>query len=113
MYAINVKDVKVKQLPGRDVYVLTEHLDTKNLTVGVCEVPPNSTMTPHKHWQEETIFILQGTGNCVVNGVKSPISPGTLIHFPSDSEHCTTNETDELLRFVFIFSPTVVVGSYG
>ena len=113
MNTINLKDVKVKPLPGRDVYVLTEHLDTKNLTVGICEVPPKSTMTPHKHWQEETIYILHGTGHVVVNGVEESIAPGTLIHFPSDSEHCTTNDTDEVMQFVFIFSPTVVVGSYG
>ena len=64
MNTINLKDVKVKPLPGRDVYVLTEHLDTKNLTVGICEVPPKSTMTPHKHWQEETIYILTWYWSC-------------------------------------------------
>ena len=113
MNTINVENVQVKPLPGRDVYVLTEHLDTKDLTVGVCEVPPNTTMTPHKHIQEETIFILEGTGHVVVNGVEEPIKPGTLVLFPSNSEHCTTNETDGVMRFVFIFTPKVIVGSYG
>jgi quercetin dioxygenase-like cupin family protein len=113
MNTINLKDVKVKALPGRDVYVLTEQLATKNLTVGICEVPPKSTMVPHKHVQEETIFILQGNGHVVVNGEKESVCPGTLIHFPSNLEHFTANETDETMRFVFIFSPTVIVGSYG
>lgn len=113
MNTINVDNVQVKQLPGRDVYVLTEHLDTKNLTVGICEVPPNTTMFPHSHEQEETIFILEGSGYVDINGVKEDIKPGTLILFPSNAQHCTTNETDQVMRFVFIFSPKVIVGSYG
>jgi quercetin dioxygenase-like cupin family protein len=113
MNTINLKDVKVKALPGRDVYVLTEHLATSNLTVGICEVPPKSTMIPHKHVQEETIYIMHGTGHVIINGDKEDVCPGTLVHFPSNSEHCTTNETDETMRFMFIFSPKVVVGSYG
>lgn len=113
MYSINLKDVKVKELPGRDVYVLTENLKVENLTIGICEVPPQSTMIPHKHSQEETIYVLRGQGYVVVNGEKEIISPGTLVHFPSNAEHCTTNESDEIMQFIFSFSPPVVVGSYG
>lgn len=113
MHTVNLKDVKVKELPGRNVYVLTEHLPVTNLTVGICEVPPRSTMLPHKHAQEETIYILRGEGYVVINGQKEAVAPGTLVHFPPNSEHCTTNETDELMQFMFSFSPPVVVGSYG
>ncbi len=113
MHTINLKDIKVKALPGRNVYVLTENLDVRNLTNGICEVPPHSTMIPHRHSQEETIFVLKGQGYVVVDGEKETISEGTLVHFPSNAEHCTTNESDEVMRFIFSFSPTVVVGSYG
>jgi quercetin dioxygenase-like cupin family protein len=113
MYTINIKDVNVKELPGRNVYVLTENLKVDNLTVGICEVPPLSSMVPHKHSQEETIYILHGQGYVVINGVKERISPGTLVHFPSNAEHCTTNESDEVMKFLFSFSPPVIVGSYG
>ncbi len=113
MHTINLKDVKVKELPGRNVYVLTENLEVQNLTVGICEVPPRSTMILHKHTQEETIYILRGHGYVVINGEKEAITQGTLVHFPSNAEHCTTNETDEIMQFLFSFSPPVVVGSYG
>ena len=113
MHTINLKDVAKKELPGRDVYVLTEKLQVKNLTVGICEVPPHSTMSPHKHSQEETIYVLRGQGHVIVGGEKEAISSGTLIHFPSDVEHQTSNESDEVMQFMFSFSPTVIVGSYG
>jgi quercetin dioxygenase-like cupin family protein len=113
MYTTHLKDVQMKELPGRDVYVLTEKLQVKNLTIGICEVQPRSTMTPHKHSQEETIYVLRGQGHVVVGGVKETISPGTLVHFPSNIEHYTSNEGDEVMQFLFSFSPTVIVGSYG
>lgn len=113
MHSIQLKDVKVKELPGRNVYVLTENLNMSNLTVGICEVPPRSTMIPHRHSQEETIYVLQGQGYVTIDGEKEEIAPGTLVHFPPAAEHCTTNESDETMRFIFSFSPPVVVGSYG
>ena len=113
MHTINLKDVKVKKLPGRDVFVLTENLKTENLTLGICEVPPRSSMIPHKHVQEEVIYILRGQGYVVVGGEKEQVAPGTLIHFPSNVEHFTSNESEETMQFLFSFSPPVVVGSYG
>ena len=113
MNTINLKDVRVKELPGRNVYVLTENMNVENLTIGICEVPPRSTMVPHRHSQEEAIYILHGQGYVVIDGEKEKIAPGTLVHFPSNAEHCTTNETDEIMQFLFSFSPPVVVGSYG
>lgn len=113
MHCVHLKDVKVKELPGRNVYVMTENLDVNNLTVGICEVPPHSTMIPHRHSQEETIYILNGQGYVTIDGEKEAIAPETLVHFPSNIEHCTTNETSETMRFLFSFSPPVVVGSYG
>ena len=113
MRATNIEQIEQKQLPGRAVKVLTEALPTENLTVGICEVPPRSTMDPHHHVEEEVIYILEGHGHCNVEGDDIPIEPDTLVHFPSDVEHFTANESDEVMRFVFCFSPTVVVGSYG
>jgi quercetin dioxygenase-like cupin family protein len=113
MHTINLKDVNAKELPGRKVYVLSEQFAASHLTVGICEVPPNSTMLPHRHSQEETIYIIRGYGHVVIDGEEEPVSPGTLVFFPSDSQHCTSNETDEVMQFMFCFSPQVVLGSYG
>jgi quercetin dioxygenase-like cupin family protein len=113
MYTAQLKDIVKKELPGRNVYVLTEKLPVEKLTVGVCEVPPKSTMIPHKHSQEEIIYIFRGHGHVIVDGTMEVVFPGTLVHFPSNKEHCTSNESNETMQFVFCFSPTVVVGSYG
>jgi quercetin dioxygenase-like cupin family protein len=104
--------VEKKQLPGRSVKVLTDLLLAKNITFGICELPPNSAMDPHRHVQEELIFILQGYGFVNVAGKKESITPGTLVHFPSGEVHFTVNESNQVMKFTFCFSPQVVVGSY-
>ena len=113
MYTVNVKEVIKKELVGRDVYVLTEKLPVEKITSGICEVPPNSVMKPHKHEQEELIFILDGYGYVIIDGNKESISEGSLVHFPSSKEHLTCNESNDVMRFIFMFTPTVIVGSYG
>jgi quercetin dioxygenase-like cupin family protein len=104
--------VESKQLPGRTVKVLSEALPVRNLTFGLCEVPPHAAMFPHGHVQEEVIFILEGHGNVDIGGQKESVRAGSLVHFPSGVEHFTTNEGDGVMRFAFCFSPPVVLGSY-
>lgn len=109
---VNIDEIDVKQLPRRSVRVLTDSLSVGSMTFGVCEVPPHTAMDPHQHVQEEIIWILDGYGKVNVDGRQEQIRPGTLIHFPSNSSHFTVNESDQLMRFTFCFSPPVVVGSY-
>ena len=110
--SINSDQVETKKLPGRDVKVLSDALQVKNLTFGLCEVPPQAAMNPHGHTQEEVIFILEGHGHVNIGGQQEQIRQGTLVHFPSGVEHVITNQSDGLMRFTFCFSPPVKVGSY-
>ena len=55
-YTVNFDHVDWITLPGRLVKVLSKSLPVKKITLGICEVPPHSTMNPHSHWQEELIF---------------------------------------------------------
>lgn len=112
MKTVRVDQVPQRELPGRSVRVMSEMISARNMTFGICEVPPHSAMPPHSHVQEELIFILDGRGTTVISDVTYPVVPGTLVIFPSGEEHQTRNDGDEVLRFTFCFSPTVVVGSY-
>lgn len=109
---ISIESVSPQQLPGRSVRVLSDALPIRNLTFGICEVPPRSEMQPHSHVQEEVIFILEGHGVVSIDGVVEKVEPGTLAHFASGAEHYTANEDEIVMRFAFCFSPPVVVGSY-
>ena len=115
MFTLNEEDVSRLDLPGRTCKVLVgnEKLAAENLTFGVTEVDATSKMTPHKHEQEEVIFILRGHGRVTINDKPEEIKEGTVIYLPSNSEHAIENESSETMKFTFAFSPTIKVGSYG
>lgn len=111
-HTTNANQAELTELPGRSVRVLSKALPVENMTLGICEVPPHSSMYAHSHSQEELTYILKGHGYVEINGTKEAIGPGTLVHFPPNAEHHTVNESDEGMQFLFCFSPQVVVGSY-
>jgi quercetin dioxygenase-like cupin family protein len=116
MYTANERDVPEIKLPGRTCKVMvgSNVLTAKNMTFGVTRVPPYGKMTPHIHKnEEEVIYILEGSGSVVVNNTEEVIEPGSAIYLPAGSEHFIHNKSADAMRFVFSFSPPVIVGSYN
>src|SRR3990167_7782084 len=95
------------ELPGRTCRVLVgnDRLKAENLTFGVTEVPPKTKMSPHKHVQEEVIFVLSGHGETKVDEHVEEIKEGTAIYLPSNVEHFIENKSNRIMRFTFAFSP--------
>ncbi len=115
MYTRSERDVSVIDLPGRRIRVLAgqNSLPAKFLTFGVTELPPRGKMSPHLHTkEEEVIFILEGRGDVYVDNQKESLEPGTVIYLPVGKEHYLHNTSATTMRFVFAFSPPVIVGSY-
>lgn len=115
MNTIRENEVKWLELSGRRCRVMVggNHLKADNFTFGITEVPPQSKMSPHQHVQEEVIYILRGWGGVQVDGRTERIEQGTAIYLPSNSEHYLENKSDEVMKFIFAFSPPVKIGSYG
>ena len=116
MHTINERNVEQLELPGRSCRVIVggSHLKSDHMTFGVTEVPANSRMSPHTHKsEEEIIFIVQGEGEVVIDGETEPLEAGTAIVLPVGSEHYIENKSDKTMRFSFVFSPPVKIGSYG
>ena len=56
------------------------------LGVNLIRIPPGKeSFIPHAHTiQEEFVFILEGAGEMVLDGVAHPIGPGDFVGFPTD-----------------------------
>ena len=115
MNTVHERDVNMLELPGRCCRVIVggDHLKADYLTFGVTEVPPGAKMSPHTHErEEEVIYILQGWGEVVVDGIAEKLEKGTTIYLRVGSEHHIENKSSETMRFTFSFSPPVKIGSY-
>ena len=115
MNVLTEQDGNRVELPGRTCTVLvgTGALPSQKLTMGVTEVPPHTRLASHTHSREdEAIYVMEGEGVVEVDGKEDRIGKGFAILLPSGSEHRIENSGASVLRFVFAFSPPVVVGSY-
>lgn len=107
--AIHMKDVKgVRREPPRTSWVLVSEktVGAQNLAVGVNETAPGSMVPAHKHENEEEVMLfLSGRGVFVTEDEEIPIEPGVCVYNPPGGEHKILNTGDEVLRFVWIYSP--------
>lgn len=106
---VHIKDVKGNQPdPVRMSWLLVSEktVGAQNLSMGVNETYPGGMVPEHTHEKEEEInLFLSGRGNFVTDGREISLEPGIAIYIPPGKPPKIINTGDEVLRFVWIFSP--------
>jgi len=62
-------------------------VEGERIQIGMIRMPKGTGARPHSHPNEQWIYIVQGTVECEVDGVKSRVSPGSLIYIPANAVH--------------------------
>ncbi len=106
---IDIANVEGKLLdPPRTSWLLVSEktVGAKNLAVGVNETKVGSKVPRHKHeTEEEVMYFLQGKGQFITDEEVIELKPGICIYNPPGSFHEIVNTGDEILKFVWIYSP--------
>ena len=68
----------------------------------VFEVKPGSSTPFHSHSWEHEVFILSGKGIVKGEGKEKPIAEGTVVFVAPNEEHCFTNTSSDVLRFICV-----------
>lgn len=65
---------------------------------GLMRMPKGTGSRPHRHPNEQWIYVLEGTLEAEVEGVKSRVPAGSLVFIPSNAVHCAkaTDDADVL-----------------
>ncbi len=107
--AVHIKDVPgVRRDPPRVSWILVSEktVGAQNLAVGINETAPGSMVPEHTHdAEEEVMLFLSGRGTFVTDGQEIPLEPGVCVYNPPGGKHKIVNTGDEVLRFVWIYSP--------
>ena len=73
---------------------------------------PENLNTRHCHDKYEIIYVVEGSGKYVVEGVEYPISPRTLMIFPPLVYHCVSVDADSVYeRCVIHFDKSDIIQS--
>ena len=62
-------------------------VEGERIQVGLIRMPKGTGARPHSHPNEQWIYILQGTLESEVEGVKARVSAGSLVYIPANAVH--------------------------
>lgn len=80
---------------------------SERFAMGVSIVEPGKTHEVHSHPAEETIFVLSGVGEILINGTERvPLAPETAVVLRPDEPHGLTNSGEEPLRCLWVYAPS-------
>lgn len=103
-------------LPGRDLrWIITKkNVNAQHCTMCVIEVSPGQTVRPaHSHPNgEEVIYIIQGSGRVMIDGIVEPVKHGSAVLFPQGSVHMLQNSGDVQMKVACFFAPPTTLDNY-
>lgn len=94
--------------PPRTSWILISEqtVGAQNLAMGVNETHVGGQVPPHKHEKEEEVmFFIQGKGQFITEDEVIELKPGICVYNPPGGMHSIVNTGDEVLKFVWIYSP--------
>jgi mannose-6-phosphate isomerase-like protein (cupin superfamily) len=114
---VNIKDVKgERREPPRTSWILISEkmVGSQNLSMGVNETYPGGMVPDHIHESEEEVMLfLAGRGLFITDDEQIPLEPGMAVYNPPGGKHRIVNTGDEVLRFVWIYSPQLKTHRIG
>jgi quercetin dioxygenase-like cupin family protein len=62
-------------------------VEGERIQIGLIRMPRGTGARPHSHPNEQWVYVLQGTLESEVEGVKSRVPAGSLIYIPANAVH--------------------------
>ncbi len=75
-------------------------VEGERIQIGLIRMPRGTGARPHSHPNEQWIYVMQGTLEAEVAGVKSTAARGSLIYVPANAVHTVLATTDEDVLFL-------------
>ena len=113
---VDETSVEAHDVPGRSLrWVITkDNTNAQHCSMSVIEVHPGQTVRPaHSHPNgEEVIYILNGTGRVMIEGVVEPVKGGCAVLFPQGSIHMLQNTGQDKMKVACFFAPPSDFSNY-
>ncbi|KAI1042031.1 hypothetical protein LB505_012154 [Fusarium chuoi] len=74
-----------------------------SMCVGIATCPSNGTLALHQHSQSEIYYVLEGSGQVEIEGVRHHVKAGTVLWIPGDAMHGAFCGPDETLKWLYVF----------
>ncbi len=85
-------------------YLADHEVGSHDVTQFLGVIDP-SRAPDHGHVYDEVIYVVEGEGTLHLDGMHTPIGPGSCIHLPPLVEHCLENHGPGPMRVLGVFHP--------
>ena len=62
-------------------------IEGERIQIGLMRMPRGTGGRPHRHPNEQWIYVVEGTLESEVDGVQSRVGPGSLLYVPANAVH--------------------------
>ena len=101
MAIIDNTEVEIFELPGIKHQTVAGHEQGVNsMEVWLQTIVPGASTPVHCHACEEVVVILNGSGDCIVDGKTSKFGPNSTLIIKPDIVHQIVNSSTEEIRLV-------------
>ncbi len=108
-YSWAAKDIKFEDHPkfsGVKIAVLVDSAKTDRMSVSILKIAPGVEIPVHTHdVQLDSIYVVEGHGEALVNGNWIPVGPGDYILVLPQEEHAVRNNGGQELMLFIVHSP--------
>jgi len=106
---VDINDVAgIYREPPRTSWILVSEqtVGSQGLAMGVNETHVGGMVPEHKHEKEEEVmYFIQGKGQFITKNETIELKPGICVYNPPGEYHSIINTGDEVLKFVWIYTP--------
>jgi quercetin dioxygenase-like cupin family protein len=75
-------------------------VEGERIQIGLIRMPRGTGARPHSHPNEQWVYVMQGTLESEVEGVKSRVPAGSLIYIPANAVHSAVATPEEDALFL-------------
>lgn len=80
--------LKANPLPAGEMAQAIPVASDETATLNVARFAPGAEVKPHVHkTHSETLYVIEGSGQMVIEGEETDIKPGSIIHIPMNTVH--------------------------
>ena len=95
------------------VPLLLKETGATSFIAGVSTFQPGVAVPLHSHNTDELVTVLEGAGECEVEGVVAPVKALDSTFIPAGLTHCFRNTGDALMRIQWVYASTDVTRTFA
>ena len=87
--------------------------ESDHITTGVSIFQPGVAIPMHYHNCEEMVMVLEGSGECEIDGVVTPMKAQDVGYAPAGIHHCYRNTGSTVMKILWVYGAKDVTRTFS